>query len=75
MTNSKIDKVKDDRKFTSKTNFVSWKRKFERTAKANNILEYLTSEEVVPSKPKKEDYFIKLIKVDTRRPIQAKKTA
>jgi hypothetical protein len=70
-----MDKVKDDRKFIGKTNFVSWKREFERAAKANDILEYLTGEEVVPSKPKKEDYFIKLIEVDTRCPIRAKKTA
>jgi hypothetical protein len=75
MTDSKMDEVKDDRKLKGKTNFISWKREFERAAKANDIFEYLTGDEVVPSKPKKEDYFVKLIEVDTRRPIRAKKTA
>ena len=75
MTDSKMDEVKDDRKLKGKTNFISWKREFERAAKANDIFEYLTGEEVVPSKPKKEDYFVKTIEVDTRRPIPAKKKA
>jgi hypothetical protein len=44
-------------------------------AKVNNILKYLTGEKVVPFKLKKEDYFIKLIEVDTRRPMRAKKAA
>ena len=74
MTDSKIDEVKDGRKLKGKTNFVSWKREFERTAKANDIIEYLTGAEVVPSKPKKEDYFGKPIEVDTRRSIRVKKT-
>ena len=75
MTDSKIDEVKDNRKLKGKTNFISWKHEFERTAKVNNIFEYLTGEEVVPSKPKKEDYFVKPIEVDTRRQILAKKKA
>ena len=75
MTDSKIDEVKDDCKLKGKTNFISWKREFKHTAKANNIFEYLTSKEVVLSKPKKEDYFVKLIEVYTRRPILAKKKA
>jgi hypothetical protein len=58
-----------------KTNFIGWKREFERAAKANDIFEYLTGEEVIPSKPRKEGYFEKLIEVDTRRPVQAKKKA
>jgi hypothetical protein len=75
MTDSKMDEVKHDRKLKGKTNFISWKREFERAAKANDIFEYLTGEEVVPSKPKKEDSFVKTIEVDTRRPILAKKKA
>ena len=75
MTDSKMDEVKDDRKLKGKTNFIGWKREFERAAKANDILEYLTGEEVVPPKPQKEDYFVKSIEADTRRPIRAKKTA
>jgi hypothetical protein len=70
MTDSKMDKVKDDRKLKGKTNFVSWKREFERAAKANDIIEYLTGAEVVPSKP-----FGKPIEVDPRRSIRVKKTA
>lgn len=75
MTNSKIDEVKDDRKLKGKTNFIGQKREFKRTAKANNIFEYLTGKEVVLPKPKKEDYFVKLVEVDTRRPVRSKKTA
>jgi hypothetical protein len=43
MTDSKMDEVKDDRKLRGKTNFIGWKREFERSAKANDILEYLSS--------------------------------
>ena len=75
MTDSKMDEVKDDRKLKSKTNFVSWKREFERAAKASDIFEYLTGEEIVPPKPRKEAYFAKLIEVDIRRLTQTKKTA
>jgi hypothetical protein len=75
MTDSKMDEVKDDRKLKGKTNFIGWKREFERAAKANDIFEYLSGEEAVPSKPRKEDYFVKLIERDTRRPVQAKKKA
>ncbi|KFY25558.1 hypothetical protein V493_04586 [Pseudogymnoascus sp. VKM F-4281 (FW-2241)] len=70
-----MDEVKDGRKLKGKTNFVGWKREFERAAKANDILEYLTGEEVVPPKPQKEDYFVKSIEAETRRPFRAKKTA
>lgn len=53
MTDSKIDEVKDDRnKLKGKTNFIiGWKREFERAAKVNDILKYLTGEDVVPPKP------------------------
>ena len=73
MTGSKMDEVKDDRNLKGKTNFIGWKREFDRAAKANDILEYLTGDEVVPPKPKKEDYFVKSTEADTRRPIRAKK--
>ncbi|KAM3553829.1 hypothetical protein MY1884_006461 [Beauveria asiatica] len=62
-----MDEVKIDRKLKGKTNFVSWKREFERAAKNHDILEYLTGEEIVPPKPRKGDYFEKLIENDTRR--------
>src|SRR4051794_13245090 len=71
MTDSKLDEVKDDRKLKGKTNFVSWKREFERASKADDIFEYLTGEEVVPPKPKKQDYFGKTIEVETRRHTRA----
>ncbi|KAK4067059.1 hypothetical protein Purlil1_13929 [Purpureocillium lilacinum] len=72
---SKMDEVKDDRKLKGKTNFVSWKREFERAAKTTDIFEYLTGEETVPAKPKKEDYFVKLIEVDIHRPVRGKKAS
>jgi hypothetical protein len=71
MTDSKLDEVKDDRKLKGKTNFVSWKREFERASKADDIFECLTGEEVVPPKPKKQDYFGKTIEVETRRRTRA----
>jgi hypothetical protein len=43
MTDSKMDQVKDDRKLKGKTNFIDWKCEFECAAKANDILEYLSS--------------------------------
>ncbi|KAG9196947.1 hypothetical protein G6514_002749 [Epicoccum nigrum] len=57
MADSKMERVKEARKLRGKINFVSWKREFERAARTNKILEYLTSEEAVPPKPKKEEYF------------------
>ena len=69
-----MDEVKDDRKLKGKTNFIGWKREFERAAKANDVLEYLTGEEVVPPKPRNEDYFVKSIEADTHRP-RTRKTA
>ena len=67
MADSKMDDVKIDRKLKGKTNFVSWKREFERAAKTQDILEYLTGEELVPPKPKKEDYSGRSTGVDARR--------
>ena len=75
MTDSKMDEVKIDRKLKGKTNFVSWKREFERAAKTHDILEYLSGEEVVPPKPKKEDYFGRSTEVDTRRLTRSKTTS
>jgi hypothetical protein len=57
-----------------KTNFIGWKREFERAAKANDVLEYLTGEEVVPPKPRNKDYFVKSIEANTHRP-RTRKTA
>ncbi|GJN66062.1 hypothetical protein PLICBS_000078 [Purpureocillium lilacinum] len=74
-TKSKMDEVKDDRKLKGKINFVSWKREFERAARAADIFEYLIGEETVPSKPRKEDYFVKLIEVDIPRHTRGRKAS
>lgn len=71
MTDSKMEEVKDDRKLKGKTNFVSWKRDFERAAKVYDVLEYLTGKEVVPPRPRKDDYFPRTIDADTRRQTRA----
>lgn len=70
MTDSKIDKVN---KLQGKTNFISWKREFEHAAKAYDTFEYLNGKEIVPPKPKKEDYFAKPVR--TCCPAQGKKAA
>jgi hypothetical protein len=62
-----MDEVKSERKLKGKTNFVSWKREFERVARRNDILEYLIGGEIVPPKPRKEDYLEKVVEVETRR--------
>ena len=67
MTNSKMDEVRDDRKLNGKPNYISWKREFERAARTEDVLEYLTGVETVPSKPNKNDYFGKSTKVDLHR--------
>ncbi|KAJ5109551.1 hypothetical protein N7532_002196 [Penicillium argentinense] len=68
-----MDEVKADRKLKGKINFISWKREFERAAKANDTFEYLTGEEVVPPKPRKEDYFTKTGEAEIRRSTRTKK--
>ncbi|KAJ5982129.1 hypothetical protein N7451_012291 [Penicillium sp. IBT 35674x] len=61
-----MDAVKPDRQLEGKTNFINWKREFERAARANNALEFLTGEKVVPTKPNKDDYLAKVPETDTR---------
>lgn len=73
MTESRMDDVKDSRKLKGKTNFISWKREFERAARAHDILEYLTGEESVPPKPDKENYFVKPVETEVRRSSRSKK--
>jgi hypothetical protein len=51
------------------TNFIS---EFERAAKANDVFEYLTGEEVVPPKPRKDDYFTKPGNAEIRRSTRTK---
>ena len=68
-----MDEVKTDRKLKGKINFISWKREFERAAKADDTIEYLTGEEVVPPKPRKEDYFAKPGDAEIRRSTRTKK--
>ena len=71
MTDSRMEEVKDDRKLKGKTNFVSWKRDFERAAKVYDVLDYLIGKEVVPPRPRKDDYFPRTIDADTRRQTRA----
>ncbi|OQD66333.1 hypothetical protein PENDEC_c047G03013 [Penicillium decumbens] len=52
-----MGEVDTHRKLRSKNNFISWERGFERAAEANDTLEHLTGEEVIPPKPKKNNYF------------------
>lgn len=70
-----MDEVTADRKLKGNTNFASWKREFERAAKANDTLKYLTGEEVVPLKPRKEDYIVKPAGIEMRRSARTKKTS
>ncbi|KAJ6033764.1 hypothetical protein N7444_011535 [Penicillium canescens] len=69
-----MDEVKPDRRLKGKTNFISWKREFERAARANDVLEFLTGEEVVPPKPNKDEYFVKVLDTETRRSTRIKKS-
>lgn len=69
-----MDEVKPDRQLKGKTNFISWKREFERAARANDVLEFLTGEEVVPPKPNKDEYFVKVLDTETRRSTRIKKS-
>jgi len=62
-----MGEVDTHRKLGSKNNFISWERGFERAAEANDTLEHLTGEEVIPPKPKKNDYFVKPVDVESRR--------
>ncbi|KAJ5474101.1 hypothetical protein N7475_003667 [Penicillium sp. IBT 31633x] len=69
-----MDEVKPDRRLKGKSNFISWKREFERAARANDVLEFLTGEEVVPPKPNKDEYFVKILDTETRRSTRIKKS-
>ncbi|KAJ5704349.1 hypothetical protein N7536_000038 [Penicillium majusculum] len=68
-----MNEAEPDRQLKDKTNFISWKREFERAARANNVLEFLTGEEVVPPKPNKDEYFVKVLDTETRRSTRIKK--
>ena len=53
MTDTKAE-VSSDRLLKGKTNLVTWKREFERAAKAQDVLDLLTGDEDILSKPKSE---------------------
>jgi hypothetical protein len=57
MTDTKME-VSSDRLLKGKANFVTWKREFERAAKAQDVLDLLTGDEDILSKPKSESYLI-----------------
>src|SRR4051812_8526219 len=55
MADAKMD-VSPDRRLRGKVNFITWKREFEREAKAHDVLDLFTGDEEILEKPKKEDY-------------------
>ena len=55
MADAKID-VSPDRRLRGKVNFVTWKRDFEREAKAYDVLDLFTGNEKVLEKPRTEYY-------------------
>jgi hypothetical protein len=56
MTDTKMS-VPLDRQLKGKANFISWKRHFERAAKALDVLDLLTGKEEVLEKPQRRVYF------------------
>jgi hypothetical protein len=72
MADSKVEDIKSDLKLKGKSNFVIWRRDFERKAKQADILGFLKGENEVPAKPQKEDYFNQVIKVLSRRSTRAR---
>jgi hypothetical protein len=55
MADSKMD-VSPERRLRGKINFITWKREFEREAKAHDVLDLFTGEEEILEKPQKELY-------------------
>lgn len=48
--------VGPERQLKSKTNFITWRREFERAAKAQDVLDLLKGDEEILEKPNKTDY-------------------
>src|SRR5277367_6682878 len=57
MTDTKTG-VSQDCLLKGKANFITWKREFERAAKAQDVLDLLTGDEPILNKPKTESYLI-----------------
>ena len=55
MADSKID-VSLERRLRGKINFITWKREFEREAKAHDVLDLFTGDEEILEKPQKGAY-------------------
>jgi hypothetical protein len=55
MADSKIE-VSPERRLRGKVNFITWKRDFEREAKAYDVLDLFTGDEEILEKPQKGDY-------------------
>jgi hypothetical protein len=55
MADSKMD-VSPERRLRGKVNFITWRREFEREAKAHDVLDLFTGNEDILEKPQKEDY-------------------
>jgi hypothetical protein len=56
MADAKIPDISPDRRLRGKVNYVTWKREFDREAKAYDVLDLFTGDEEILVKPKKEDY-------------------
>ena len=66
MADSKMA-VSPDRQLKGKANFITWKREFERAAKAQDVLDLLIGEEDIISKPKPEDYLATVSRTSGRK--------
>ncbi len=55
MADPKMD-VSPDRRLRGKVNYITWKREFEREAKAHDVLELFTGAERILEPPRTEDY-------------------
>ncbi|KAH6699947.1 ankyrin repeat-containing domain protein [Leptodontidium sp. MPI-SDFR-AT-0119] len=55
MADLKVD-VSPERRLRGKVNFITWKREFEREAKAHDVLDLFTGDEEILDKPQKGNY-------------------
>jgi hypothetical protein len=72
MTDTKTG-VSQDCLLKGKANFITWKREFERAAKAQDVLDLLTGDEPILNKPKTENYLITVPRSSAR--VTARQTA
>jgi hypothetical protein len=71
MADAKME-VSPDRLLKGKANFVTWNREFQREAKSHDVLNLLTGDKDILSKPKSDDYLLNLpVPTKTRKPRKA----